>query len=401
MKRVLIACLVLVAALGSVTSAATGKKKKRGGSAAAEVFMKTETFTIKQANDKPRSTASCPGGKTIVPLGGGMVSTPSPGHDGEGVYPHSYERLGSQRGWHVTPVLFDPTTSNTVARTVTLQVVCGPKSLPVVPVRKTVYVQPGQVKEAVATCPGGYRLFGGGFQRTNFVGRGGNYVTASRAVSGSQWGVRGSAFGYFGGEMTSIAYCRRAASAPLTQVSAQTTVGPGQYGTASTPSCPSGRVMIFGGFETSPDGPLLFADGYFDQSGGWTAGAFNRFGKSDATLTAYGYCHSRSFPPARKGAEAFRSVKAPQPLKDAEKAAISERVLWGGCYPSPKKLAKGIHERTHRRTATAHTQSGVDRRNVVYVLEKGASCDLARLSLRTGKGVYTINSATGIVSLSH
>ena len=88
------------------------------------------------------------------------------------------------------------------------------------------------------------------------------------------------------------------------------------------------------------------------------------------------------------------------PWLKAEKAAISERVLHGGCYPSPKKLAAGIQRRTKHKTRTAHTQGGVNRRGVVYVLEKGASCDLSRLSLRTGKGIYTINSATGVVSLS-
>ena len=46
----------------------------------------------------------CPGGKTVTPLGGGMSTSPEPGPDGEGVYPHSYERLGAQRGFHVTPV---------------------------------------------------------------------------------------------------------------------------------------------------------------------------------------------------------------------------------------------------------------------------------------------------------
>lgn len=397
MQRIAILGLALLTTIG-VGTAVAGKKKAHSDSA--EVFMATETFTVSKADDKPRSTASCPGGKTTVPLGGGMVSNPSPGHDGEGVYPHSYERLGSQRGWHVTPVLYDPSSASTAPRSVTLQVKCGPKSTHVVPMRKTVYVQPGEVKQAVATCPGQRRLFGGGFQRTNFVTRGGNYVTSSRAISAKQWAVTGSAFGNFGGELTAIAYCRRAKSQIVEEVSAETTIQPDEYGSVTTPACPGNKVMIFGGFHTSPEGPALFADGYFDESGGWTAGAYV-FKNTATTLTAYGYCHSPSFPPAGKEKNPFKSHKAPEPLKKAEKAAISERVLYGGCYPSPKKLAKGIHKRTKLKTATAHTQGGVNRRGVVYVLEKGASCDLSRLSLRNGDGVYTINSATGVVSLSN
>ena len=285
--------LALLAVLGAGTAVA-GRSKSRA--VAADVFMASESFTVSRPDDKPRSTASCPGGKTVVPLGGGMVSSPTPGADGEGVYPHSYERLGSQRGWHVTPVLYDPSPGFTAPRTVILQVVCGPKSTHVVPMRKTVYVQPGEVERAVATCPSGRKLFGGGFQRTNFVTRGGNYVTSSRAISADQWEVTGSAFGNFGGELTAIAYCRRARGPIVQEVSAQTTIAPGEYGVATTPPCPGGKVMIFGGFHTSPEGPALFSDGYFQQSGGWSAGAYV-FGEKAATLTSYGYCHSRRFPP--------------------------------------------------------------------------------------------------------
>lgn len=383
----------------AVSSASAG-----AGKAAGDVFMRQSTFTISQPDAKPRSTVTCPGGKTVVPLGGGMVSSPGPGAEGAGIYPHSYERLGSQRGWHVTPVFYDPSSGPTIPRQTTLQVICGPKSANVVPVRRTVYVGPGETKTAVATCPGKRRLFGGGFQRTNFVTRGGNYVTASRAASEKEWMVSGSAFGSFGGELTAIAYCR-AAKGPIVSevVSAPVSVKAGQLGVAETPACPGSQVMIFGGFETSPSGSSLFADGYFSPEapkGTWTASAYNAFGP-DATLTAYAYCHGRSFPRAGKGHAPFRSVKAPQALQKAEKAAISERVLNQGCYPSPAKLADGIHRRTGSRTAVADTQRQVQRRGTVHVLSRGASCDLSRLSLRTADNhVYTINSATGRVSIS-
>ena len=71
--------------------------------------------------------------------------------DGEGVYPHSYERLGVQHGYHSTVVLFDPSPGSTTARNVTLQVACARKQKHVTPPHKTVYVNPGETKTAEYT----------------------------------------------------------------------------------------------------------------------------------------------------------------------------------------------------------------------------------------------------------
>jgi hypothetical protein len=392
---VLSALALLFVGTHAVPDASAAAKRSAGA-----VFVNSTTFTMSGADQKRRSTVGCRGGKRVVPLGGGMVSNPSPGSSGEGVYPHSYERLGAQGGWHVTPVFYDPTGS-AAPRTVTLQVICGPKSTSVVPVHRTVYVQPGEDRAASVRCPGKRRLFAGGFQRTNFVTRGGNYVTSSRATSQKTWTVTGSAFGGFGGEMTALIYCRASGKPLVTEVSATTNVASGDYGAAATPACPGGRVLVSGGFSTFPSTSSLFADGYINADGGWTAGIYNKFGPS-TTVTAYGYCHSPKFHKARKGeSDRFRSVKAPRILQRAEKAAISERVLNKGCYPGPAKLARAIHHRTHLRTGTAHTQGSVKHANRVYVLVHGASCDLSRLSARVGGGVFTINSATGTVKVKH
>ena len=55
-------------------------------------------------------------------MGGGVKTNPPLSAGGEGVYPHSYERLGVQGGFHTTPVLWDPTPRSTQRRTVKLQV---------------------------------------------------------------------------------------------------------------------------------------------------------------------------------------------------------------------------------------------------------------------------------------
>jgi hypothetical protein len=106
-----------------------------------------------------------------------MLASPVPDAEGEGLYPHSYERLGAQRGFHISAVLFDPTYASTTARDITIQAVCARGQIPQNPTpHKTVFLLPGQVKSAVARCPKGQRLITGGFQRTNFGSDGGDRV---------------------------------------------------------------------------------------------------------------------------------------------------------------------------------------------------------------------------------
>ena len=276
----IVAALTARHLLGDRASAATA-------TAAKSVTMASNTFRMKRADEKRRLVVRCP--HQGFPLGGGMIATPAPGAGGEGVYPHSYERLGLQHGWHVTAVLYDPTPRNTRARKVRLQVFCSHKLGHVTPPHTTTYVKPGQTKTVVAKCPGHRHLFSGGFQRTDFVTRGGNFVTESRAISGKAWRVVGHAFGGFGGELTAIAYCVRSGKPLLREVSDSSTLGGRELGTAKTPSCPRGRRLTVGGFSTSPSGSAFFTNGAFRRDGGWSASAFNR-SPSQAKLTAYGYC---------------------------------------------------------------------------------------------------------------
>jgi len=263
-----------------------GAAAKPEAHASKSVAYKQKTFTLAGANAKRRLTVRCPG--RLVPLGGGMTSSPLPAADGEGIYPHSYERLGVQHGYHSTVVLFDPSPNSTEARSVTLQVACARKQRHVTPPHKTVYVSPGETKTAVATCPGRRHLFGGGFQRTDFTARGGDYITDSHAISDKSWSVTGRAFGQFGGELTAIAYCWRSKKPLLTEVSASAEVGIGRFATATTPPCPVGH-LVFGGFSSSPAGSILLTNGVINGDGSWSASGMNHFGPSGA-ITAYGYC---------------------------------------------------------------------------------------------------------------
>jgi hypothetical protein len=269
------------------TAAAADKDEPVATTARRGMRMVTKKFKMSRPNEKRRLTVRCPGNRW--PMGGGVKTNPPLSAGGEGVYPHSYERLGVQGGFHTTPVLWDPSPRSTQRRTVKLQVMCGRKLGKVTPPHSTKYVKPGKTKTVIATCPGRRHLFGGGFQRTDFISRGGNYVTESHAISSKSWKVVASAFGNFGGEITAIAYCTRSKRPLLREVSGSTTIGHGQVGTARTAPCPGKSRLVYGGFHSSPSGSVFMADGHFKRDGSWSTSAFNRFGPT-ATLTAYGYC---------------------------------------------------------------------------------------------------------------
>ena len=282
--RVHVLFAVLAATLALAWPAPTSAAPR--AQASKSISYAQKTFQLDRPDQKERFTVGCRG--NTYPLGGGMISSPTPGAEGEGVYPHSYERLGVQRGFHVTATLFDPTPRSTQSRSVTLQVACRKDHRHVTPPHRTTYLSPGQTKTVVATCPGRRHLFSGGFQRTDFISTGGDFVTASYAISSKSWAVTGHAFGSFGGELTAIAYCWRSKGPLLTPVSASTSVSPGSFGTATTPPCAKGH-LISGGFASSPADTGFFTNGMFNPDGSWSASLYNQFGPA-ATLAAYGYC---------------------------------------------------------------------------------------------------------------
>ena len=251
--------------------------------------LATKTFHVTKPDTAPRLQTLCPGGR--FPVGGGMSTTPATGADGEGIYPHSYERLGAQRGWHISVVFLDPSRGSTTPRDVTVQAMCGFGVIPATPTpHRTVYVRPGQTKTVVARCPKGQFLVSGGFQRTDFRSDGGDYVTESRALGTNAWVVSGHAYGTGSGELTSIAYCARMKKPILSEVvSSPAPVAANGSATTTTPTCPAGKRLITGGFSTHGSTDALFAAGTFNRNGTFSANAYGFFGAAPQ-LTAYGYC---------------------------------------------------------------------------------------------------------------
>jgi hypothetical protein len=254
---------------------------------ARQVRLVSKSFRLQGPDDTQRLDALCP--RRSFPLGGGMIASPGPGADGEGVYAHSYERLGAQRGWHINAILYDANRSSTTPRNVTVQTVCGRGLRPSNPTpHATIFIRSGQTKSATAACPKGQFLIAGGFQRTNFDSTGGNYVTESRADGPAAWRVTGSAFGGSGGgELTAIAYCVRHRGPILTAVSASAPISFGAAATATTPPCPGGLTLTSTGFTSSAN--ALYAGSSINPDGTSTATAFGYFAAAPS-LTAYGYC---------------------------------------------------------------------------------------------------------------
>jgi hypothetical protein len=257
-----------------------------GGPVAKKSNIATKTYTLSVPDDRTRFEVLC--GKGKFPYGGGFSTSPAPA-DGEGVYPNSYERLGVQHGYHITANLVDLLGGSTTPRNVTLQVVCGPKPGKITPPHVRVQVNPGEQKEEIVKCPGQRQLIGGGHQQTTRVSRGGNFVTESRAISSDTWRLEGTAIGGFGGQMVGIAYCVGSKKPLLKEVSASTTIGRSSHGSATTPRCPKGRTLVFGGFSTPIDGSILYLGGSMNNNGTWTVNGFNQTA-TDGTLTGYGYC---------------------------------------------------------------------------------------------------------------
>jgi hypothetical protein len=268
-----------------------GENPRGGRGPLRALSVVTRSFWLKKPDRARRLTVLCPRGS--FPLGGGLVSDPPPGPDGEGVYPHSYERLGVQRGYHVTALIIDPSQKRTIGRWATLQVVCARGLVPTSSPHTTVFVRRNGGNTAIARCPRGQYLFSGGFQRTNFTTpfreNGGNYVTESRATGPSTWRVAGNAAGHDGGELTAIAYCVKSQGPLLTEVSASTALAGRAAAAATTPACPEGHALTAGGFSFNGSRNGFFSAGAINADGTWSATGFGYFGPVEA-MTAYGYC---------------------------------------------------------------------------------------------------------------
>jgi hypothetical protein len=278
--------VLLLAALVFAVSPVTAKKKKVRSPG--HLSIATQTYKLDDVDNAQRLTVGCPG--HLKPYGGGMLTSPPPGEDGQGVYPNSYERLGVQRGYHITATLINPSGGPVASRNATLQVICGKKIGKITPPHTIADLGPGDgPRTLLATCPGNRTLIGGGYQRTDGTTNGGVVATESRRISDKTWQVVAHNIGVFGGQAVSIGYCVQSAKSLITEVSNSATLDPRQAGTAVAPPCPPDRQLDFGGFSSPPTGEIRFMGAGITDAGTWSATGYNS-GSTPATITAYGYC---------------------------------------------------------------------------------------------------------------
>jgi hypothetical protein len=281
---------LLIAAAGLTVLGATGapaKKAKAKIRNPGQLVTATQAYTLDNVDDYQRLTVSCPGGKQ--PYGGGFLTDPTPGNDGQGVYPNSYERLGQQGGYHVTATLINPTKARVVPRNLTLQVVCGKKIGPIDDPHMIGNLGPGTgAKTLVAKCPKKQTLIGGGYQRSNGITDGGVMTTESHRISARAWQVVANDPGGFPGQAVSIGYCVRSKKSLITEVAGSVTIPSQESATATTAPCPAGRQLAFSGFSTPPSGQIRFLGEGFNPDGSTSATGYNS--SAPATLTAYSYC---------------------------------------------------------------------------------------------------------------
>jgi hypothetical protein len=286
-SRLILAALVLVAALAVVIAPASAKNKKGKVRQTGPLTLATQSYRIDAVDQYQRLTVGCPGGQS--PYGGGLITSPPPGPDGQGVYPNSYERLGAQRGYHITGTLINPGGGPVAPRNATLQVVCGRKIGKLASPHKVENFRPGEgPRTIVAKCPKNATLIGGGYQRSDGITDRGVVTTESHRTSKRSWQVVAHSMGGFVGQAVSIGYCVQSKKPLITEVSGSVTVPTGQAETAVTSACPPGRQLAFGGFSTPPSGSIRFMGAGFTDGGTWSATGFNT--GPTATLTAYGYC---------------------------------------------------------------------------------------------------------------
>jgi hypothetical protein len=281
----LLIAAVCVAALGP--AGAPAKKTKAKVRNPGKLVTATQGYTLDKVDDRTRMTVGCPGGKQ--PYGGGFLTSPPPGDDGQGVYPNSYERLGEQRGYHITAALINPNATTVVPRNLTLQVVCGKKIGPISSPHSFAQLSPGDGPVTViATCPKKQTLIGGGYQQTNGVTAAGVIATESHRTSARTWQVVAYDPAGFAGTAVSIGYCVHSKKPVVSEVPGSVTIPTRQTGTATTPPCPAGSQLVFSGFGAPPSGGIRFLGEGFNSDGSTSATGYNS--GAPATLTAYSYC---------------------------------------------------------------------------------------------------------------
>jgi len=187
----------------------------------------------------------------------------------------------------------------------------------------------GAESTAVANCPSGKQVIGGGFSAPLNMSVA-LVVHDSYRSSAQSWTVNARNLSAVSGAATGYAYCRKTTKSQVTD-SAQSV---GLSGVADTktlsPTCPAGTKLVGGGFQSSV-GPNTSDWVIVDQnapgpgSGAWTVTGVNATASSK-TLTAHTYC--------------LAGIRTPTILSQSTSGSAGTipglSVTTGSCPPPPK-----------------------------------------------------------------
>lgn len=183
---------------------------------------------------------------------------------------------------------------------------------------------------AVATCPHGKQVVGGGFSAP-LGGSNAILVHNSYRSSAQSWTADGLYLGGTPGAATATAYCRNTTKKPVSDV-AQTQSFSSPLETHSlSPTCPVGTQLVGGGFQATFNSSFFLVE---QNAPGPGAGAWSVTGvdtvAASQTLTAHAYC--------------LAGIRAPVILSQSTSASFaggaSLSATTGAC-PTPPKPKKG------------------------------------------------------------
>jgi hypothetical protein len=168
---------------------------------------------------------------------------------------------------------------------VKIQVVAAPP--PASPYTDQVFTQvsvaSGTWGYAVATCPGGSVVVGGGYATNH-----NNVVVYNSSPSGNGWKAYAKNYSGSSQLLNAYAICLYNTAGSSDEDHMQKTIAPGTYG-YDTVTCPAGKVVTGGGFASNPD--TMWVYNTSKNGNGWRVYAKNISG-SNVILTIYAVCLS-------------------------------------------------------------------------------------------------------------
>ena len=179
--------------------------------------------------------------------------------------------------------------------------------------------------QAVAACPGGTKITGGGFDGDASL------TITGMSVQANGWQVSAKNNSRSPLQLTARALCVANLSGPITQATAQATVQPGATGSVTAP-CAGGSVLTGGGFGSTTQQEVLSS---VNSGNGWQAAARN-IGTLPQPLTAYAVCYG--------SAGASSTVVSKQGSVGANGSATvsadcpGDKLVSGGGYSVPSGL---------------------------------------------------------------